>query len=257
MTSGPLEVLAWDSEHFGFPVGRLTDPDMAPADLHGALNVARNRGLRLVYWSAAPDRAAPEPILREYAGFLADRKATFAVDPIPVPAVEEAAGPIRVAPWPRQAPSESLLRLGVAAGLHSRYQVDPRMPAGAFERLYRIWTARSASGNLADALLVAAFPGDPADPLGMVTISQDGESGQIGLIAVREDARGRGMGALLIRAAHRWMLDHGARRARVVTQFDNGAACRIYERAGYRLSELRNFYHFWLHEPSVIGPHAP
>jgi len=252
-----LESLAWDSDHFGFPVARLTVPDMDFLALREALDEARTGGFRLIHWSAAPGRVAPEPILREFAGLLADRKATFAVDPIPAPPGYEPAGPVRVVEWPRQSPSEPLLRLGVAAGLHSRYRVDPRMPAGAFESLYRTWTARSANGELADAVLVAAAPGEEADPLGMVTVALDGQTGQIGLIAVRDDARGRGVGSMLIRAAHRWMLGHRARRATVVTQLDNGAACRLYERSGYRLADLRNFYHFWPREPAGTGPRAP
>jgi GNAT superfamily N-acetyltransferase len=156
----------------------------------------------------------------------------FAVQVIPDPPASAPAGPIRVVEWPRMPPTEPLLRLGVAAGLYSRFRVDPRMPAGAFDSLYRTWTTRSALGELADALLVAAPPGEEADPLGIVTIALDGQAAQIGLIAVREDARGGGVGSMLIRAAHRWMLDRAARRATVVTQLDNGDACRLYERAG-------------------------
>ena len=47
-------------------------------------------------------------------------------------------------------------------------------------------------------------------------------------------------------AAHRWMQQRGAQVAQVVTQLDNRAACRLYERAGYRISRLQHFYHFWL-----------
>jgi dTDP-4-amino-4,6-dideoxy-D-galactose acyltransferase len=131
------------------------------------------------------------------------------------------------------------------------------MPAGAFESLYRTWTARSATGELADTLLVAAPPGREGEPLGLVTIAIDGPAGQIGLIAVRDEARGRGVGSMLVAAAHRRMLARAAWRATVVTQLDNAAACRLYERSGYRLADLRNFYHFWPGEPAGAAPRAP
>jgi len=257
--SGPttVEALAWDSEHLGFPVARLTDSDLEPAVLRPALEMARASRFRLVYWPAATGRDAPESILREFNGLLVDRKATFAIDPIPAPAGGEPAGSIRVVEWPRRPPSDPLLRLGVAAGLHSRYRVDPRMPPGAFESLYRTWTTRSALGELADALLVAATPGREDEPLGLVTIKSDGPDGQIGLIAVRDDARGQGVGSTLMAAAHRWMFARDARRATVVTQLDNVPACRLYERSGYGLADLRNFYHFWPEEPTVAVSRAP
>ena len=50
------------------------------------------------------------------------------------------------------------------------------------------------------------------------------------------------------------MLAHGASRAIVVTQLDNASACRLYERSGYRLADLRNFYHFWPQEAAVTSP---
>lgn len=243
--SPTVEPLAWDSEHFGLPVARLTDPDPEPAALREALETARIRGFRLVYWPAGAGRVASEDVLREFNGLLVDRKGTFAVDPIPAPPDRETMGPIPIVEWPRQPPSESLLRLGVSAGLYSRFRVDPRIPAGAFDSLYRMWVTRSALGELADALLFAAAPEPEIPPLGMVTIALDGPVGQIGLIAVRDEARGRGIGSMLMAAAHRWMLEHGARRATVVTQLDNEAAWRLYERSGYRLADLRNFYHFW------------
>jgi hypothetical protein len=49
-----MEVLAWDSDHFGFPVARLTDPGMDPKALRDALEATQGRGVRLMYWSAAP-----------------------------------------------------------------------------------------------------------------------------------------------------------------------------------------------------------
>jgi dTDP-4-amino-4,6-dideoxy-D-galactose acyltransferase len=254
--SPTLEPLAWDSEHFGLPVARLTDPDLEPAALREALETARIRGFRLVYWPAGAGRVAPEDVLREFDGLLVDRKGTFAVDPIPAPTDREPMGPVPIVEWPRQPPSESLLRLGVSAGLYSRYRVDPRIPAGAFDSLYRMWVTCSALGELADALLVAAPSGLEEEPLGLVTIKIDGPAGQIGLIAVHDDARGKGVGSALIAAAHRWMLARDARRATVVTQLDNVPACRLYERSGYRLADLRNFYHFWPWEPTPAGSQA-
>ena len=80
----------------------------------------------------------------------------------------------------------------------------------------------------------------------MVTIIMEGDVGQIGLIAVSEQQRGRGLGRRLVEAADRWMFDHGAKSAHVVTQLQNVAACRLYENAGYKIKTIEYLYHFWL-----------
>jgi dTDP-4-amino-4,6-dideoxy-D-galactose acyltransferase len=250
-----LESLAWDSELFGFAVGRINEEALDEPSLGRALEEARSRKVHLVYWPAARGRVAGESTLRDYAGAVVDRKVTYALEPIQDPGSDRADpdGRIRIGIPAPDAPAEPLLRLGVAAGLFSRFRVDPRMPAGTFERLYRTWMARSLSGEAADCVLVAACPGAEADPQGMVTLSRTATSALIGLIAVRDDARGRGVGSSLLRAAHRWMRSHGAARATVVTQLDNRPACRLYESAGYRLAELRNVHHFWPQHASPAG----
>src|SRR5690349_7010282 len=74
--AGPttVEALAWDSEHLGIPVARLTAPDLEPAALRQAIEMARAGRFRLVYWPAAAGRDAPESILRDFNGLLVDRK---------------------------------------------------------------------------------------------------------------------------------------------------------------------------------------
>jgi len=136
--------------------------------------------------------------------------------------------------------------LSLAAGVYSRFHCDPRFPRDKFEELYRIWIERSVRRELADVVLVARDATEPTSGLlGMVTVSAAEAAGSIGLIAVAEMARGRGVGRRLIEAAHVWMRQCDAVEGRVVTQRANLPACRLYERAGYRLSTVEHYYHFW------------
>ena len=69
--------------------------------------------------------------------------------------------------------------------------------------------------------------------------------GKIGLLAVAEQARGRGVGRRLVRQANEWMTLHGAHEARVVTQLANEPACGLYRACGYTLAAVEDYYHFW------------
>lgn len=57
--------------------------------------------------------------------------------------------------------------------------------------------------------------------------------GELVLLFVREDARGQGVGATLLREGTTWLRDHGARRLRLVT--DDGCDWEFYERKGMNL----------------------
>jgi hypothetical protein len=59
--------LAWDSDHFGFAIGRLLSPTFSEVDLTKALHSADTEGIRCLYWLSDPDAA--QTALGERAGF--------------------------------------------------------------------------------------------------------------------------------------------------------------------------------------------
>jgi dTDP-4-amino-4,6-dideoxy-D-galactose acyltransferase len=243
-TSSDLLVpLPWDSEHFGFPVARL---DVA-GDVTAAaalLAEARRRGVALVYWQVEPAAVVPSSLLVNFAGRLVDRKATFSAE---LSAVERRVpgedSTWSVREYPPGKATNALKELAVSAGEFSRFARDPFFPRESYIALYQTWIERCTRRELADIVLEASVAAGV--PLGVATVSEARGLAKIGLIAVAAQARGKGLGRLLMRAAHRWMLGRGAARANVVTQLDNTPACRLYERLGYQLIEVNAFYHFW------------
>ncbi len=244
MTAISLEHRPWDTRHFGYPVARINDSDLEPEELEGLLQQAQDLGYQLVYWASEREHVQDITCLSRYQGKLVDRKTTYSksltttcsqLNPENYCFVE----------WDPEEYSSELIELGVAAGLWSRFGMDPRIPREKFRSLYEIWMQRSIARELSDMVLVVQERGS-IEPLGMVTISLKAGIGQIGLIAVSEKYRGRGIGRMLINAADQWMLEHGARTAQVVTQLQNVAACRLYEQAGYHIEMIEYFYHFWL-----------
>jgi dTDP-4-amino-4,6-dideoxy-D-galactose acyltransferase len=224
----------------------MTAPSSDPAAARRALELARRSGVALVYWQADPGQPAPEALLAEFAGRLVDRKATYRADlsaadrgPAPVEG-----GGVRVGEYPAGPASAGLRSLALAAGEYSRFRADPDIPRGKFASLYATWIERSARRELADVVLVAEDD-RPGPPLGMVTVAAEGAAAEVGLIAVAGGERRRGVGRLLMQAAHRWMTGRGCSRSAVVTQLANAPACRLYERCGYRLQGVAHCFHFW------------
>jgi dTDP-4-amino-4,6-dideoxy-D-galactose acyltransferase len=240
-----LERLEWDSSHFGFPVARISRPDLSVDQLQGALQSARERGIELLYWSAIPSRVVPDELLRRFSGLLADRKVTFQADPGRLQPVAPAnpASEFRIEEYPCSEPAPELLELAVGAGEWSRYRRDPNVPPAKFRSLYEIWMRRSTLRELANTVLVARNGAGPC--VGVITIGGDGKLADIGLLAVDSRTRGRGVALALMDAARNWMLAAGVPSAQVVTQLDNEPACKLYVRSGYRQADLRHVHHFW------------
>lgn len=240
----PLKNLTWETEEFGFSVAAITDPHWSPSELSKLLQEALKRGTKLVYWASAAELATDNELLISYQGLLADRKTTYHKTVIK----SEAAIVVSEITLCETKPGEespALIELGIAAGLWSRFAVDPRFPPDKFRALYETWMRRSLRREIATTVLVAEAP-DSDKPLGMVTISLRDKVGQIGLIAVAEQQRGRGIGRLLISGADQWMREHGAQTAKVVTQGANAAACHLYESSGYTVKKIEYMYHFWV-----------
>lgn len=242
------ERLDWDSEHFGFEVGKISDPNIDDSQLETCLHFARVTGLSLVYWNTR-DRCPPANLLQQYGGTLVDHRATYSaiVHATPAGSIAVTDSRFRVAEYPLGGASEDLRSLAIAAGRYSRFAVDGRFPFDAFKSLYETWIERSTRHELADIVLIASNVEDKI--IGFVTVATTNEGFQIGLIATDEAQRGKGVGRLLMDAAHTWMRDRGGGAANVVTQVCNIPACRLYERCGYRVCQVEKSFHFWLNQP--------
>jgi dTDP-4-amino-4,6-dideoxy-D-galactose acyltransferase len=107
--------------------------------------------------------------------------------------------------------------------------------------LYGAWIEKSCRGY-AQAVLVAERDAKPA---GYVTCHWQGTTGQIGLIAVAEWARGVGIGGNLVDAAVHTFEKAGASHTTVVTQGRNLASQRLYQKRGFITKSVELWYHLW------------
>jgi dTDP-4-amino-4,6-dideoxy-D-galactose acyltransferase len=157
--------------------------------------------------------------------------------------MDQAIPPTRSAlrPW-EEADLPPLYEIARVSHRDSRFYFDAGFPRGRCDDLYQIWVKNSCAG-FADALLVAGESGRAA---GYITcqIAPDGH-GKIGLMAVGEEFRGRGLGQDLVSGALQWFASRGVPRVSVVTQGRNFAAQRTYQRCGFETGCIEIWYHRW------------
>ena len=118
--------------------------------------------------------------------------------------------------------------------------------------MFDAWITNSVNRSMADEIFIAYDSTDVAyaEELGFVTVKKRGNTVNIGLLAVSEKARRRGIAYALLSRAMIWALeelgtDEGA-TVNVITQGNNMAACACYERFGFRKDILQEVFHVWL-----------
>lgn len=254
-----IEPLPWDSAHFGFAVARLVPGDLSDRALARAVGAARCAGIELLYWHALAARALPRELVARLGGRRVDCRHTYFLDPLSAPALPaRTTNACRIRPWVAAEVTERLRNLAVLAGRFSRFRVDPGIPRERCEALFSAWIEQSAGGAMGDAILVAETHERAEPVVGLITVVREQAVGRIGLVAVADEAAGKGIGTALVTAALRCLCERGAEKALVVTQKANTPARRLYERCQFRLQSRAAVWHFWLQAAAhEQGPGLP
>ncbi len=233
------QYLDWDSEFFGRRIGSVREAQLSSNALVEIEQWCANNRIDCLYFLA--DFGDPETIrLAEEHDFrLVDIRLTLAMNP-----------PISLDPVSCSSTIRSSRILDVpvlrtiARTNHrdSRFYFDPHFPRERCDSLYETWIEKSFQG-LADAVFVPELDGRPAGYI-TCTVKPD-KSGQIGLVGLAPEARGKGLAFELVQTALRWFSSRGVRQVTVVTQGRNIRAQRLYQRSGFATESVRLWYHRW------------
>lgn len=244
MTELAIKELPWDSQFFGFRVGRVDAPG-PPIYLPSLLKAAAAQGMRLLYLRVANHKkAGTAPACRNLEQYhIVDNVTLKCSTRRPAPS-NDLPGHYTLSRYTDANPDASVVELAIQAGWSSRFKLDPRVGEAAYHRMYRTWIQRSCQGELADAVYSIRDPG--GSHVAILTLTTEGKSCSIGLLAVSQAHRGRGLGKSLIRQSHRFADSCGATRISVVTQTKNSAALHLYRSAGFEPRETYAWHHIWV-----------
>jgi len=136
-----------------------------------------------------------------------------------------------------------LAQIAQTSHTDSRFYFDGNFSRAQCDRLFKTWIQRSCSG-WADGVLVAVQHNAPA---GYLTCHcRPNASGHIGLLAVSDNWRCKGLGMALVQSALSYFHSKGISDVSVVTQGRNGPSQRLYQRSGFLTSQTYLTYHWWL-----------
>ena len=231
-------MLDWDSAFFGVPIGKAQAE--IPSDVDATEAWAAHEGLRCVFLLLSADRLEVVQAAEKQGFFLTGVRITFErLVARELPAAPRQGVVVRAA---RNADVAILEEIAAKSHRDTRFYADPNFSRASCDRLYGTWIRRSCEG-WADHVLTAENDGRLA---GYITLHCRAEGqGVIGLVAVAENSRRRGIGRRLVGAALEWFRDRDLQRAIVVTQAQNTGALGLYYQAGFSVSRVDLWMHKW------------
>ncbi len=237
------QILRWDTVFFGFIVARIIPHRLTADELEYTLALLKKQNVSLVYWASDPLDNESQRSAKLLGGFLADKKRTYVFDLQGVSNAYLQEVSTNIEEYLNPLPNSALEALALKSGVFSRFNIDPKFLKKQYESLYKLWILNSVNKKIADTVFVAK---DRGKIIGMVTVSKKNYCGRIGIIAVDESMRGKNVGVDLVSTAQKWFILQGCKIMQVVTQGDNIAGCRLYEKCGFHIEKTEHFYHFWL-----------
>jgi dTDP-4-amino-4,6-dideoxy-D-galactose acyltransferase len=232
-----VDILPWDSEFFGFSVGKVVNGNaIVSLQLSDVSNAIVEDRLTLLYW------ATSSSLCQEFAAcHIVDHVLLSKSLPV-TPAETQTAEQLEFETYHDTEPTEELVELAIAAGWSSRFRLDHRFTDEQFISLYLAWINRSCRREIADIVIVVKSQGAIA---GFVTAKTEHSICQIGLIAVSENYQRKGVGKALMRAVEDYALAEQCHEIRVVTQSGNAAALALYQAMEFQPIATTFWYHFW------------
>ena len=243
MTDAPCRLLAWDTDHWGFPVATVVSGDRLDGARMAAIEAwcLRHR-VRCLYFCA--EAACPTTLATaaEHGFRFVDLKQELALELGSEVGTDHFVASVAVRAARRDDLPEAR-RLAAACHRDTRFFKDATFSPSKAAELYARWIDADFTRG---GLLVATRGGGGDPPIGYVSLSRSpGGRGRLGLLGVGEDHRGRGVGAALLEAAIADMRECGCTALDVATQATNVGALRLYCRRGFLPSQARAWFHRW------------
>jgi dTDP-4-amino-4,6-dideoxy-D-galactose acyltransferase len=237
MPANHLLPLNWDTNFFGYEVAQVIFDQFGDNFLENLLRDIKFKNIRLTYFFASPLDLKLNEHIEKIGGILVDQKTVYAKTTHAHVAFSN-----HITEYGEVTPSERLVELGLQAGIFSRFNTDKNFNNHEFERLYKEWLVNSVNKKIAFKTLISL---SGSEITGLTTMGKKDNYADIGLVAVDQSYRGKGIGTDLIKFADNIAFELKFETIKVVTQLQNRGACRLYEKCNFKIDRITNVYHYW------------
>jgi dTDP-4-amino-4,6-dideoxy-D-galactose acyltransferase len=237
MPTNVIERLEWDSNFFGYSVARIIFDQNGCDILDDLFRQLESKKIKLTYFFVPTSETGLNQYIAEKGIRLVDQKTTFSKK-----TEQQLTYSNNIIEFSGTEINDRLIKLGLQAGLFSRFRLDVNFSNKEYERLYIEWLTKSINKTLALKTFIAK---DGAEIVGITTLGKRSEFAEIGLVAVDQSFREQGIGYDLIHYADNAAFDLGYNKIKVVTQLNNSGACRLYEKCNFQTESITNIYHYW------------
>ena len=221
-----VDTLEFDANFLGGPVWR-TNSD---TNLKQVLQAARHNKVRLLVCRTSVDDVTPDVLGFRNVEVLLTYELPLG-DSTGIPPE------ISVAEMPD---ADAVAAIAASAFETDRWHADPNIPDEAANAFKAEWARNNVAGR-ADRVFI--YRDDNGDILGFNACLLNGKKAIVDLIAVKAEARGRGIGAALMRAVEGYYFDK-VDVVSVGTQQRNSSSRRLYEALGYQKVMSRATWHW-------------
>jgi len=234
-------ILEWDSNFFGFNVAKIAPKKLDFAELRKILRNLKKRNVSLVYWGSDNTDKESQEAAKSLNGVPTGQKKTYILDLKVLNTTIFSLPPdVQLEKYCKKEPNSDLINLIIQGGTYSRFYIDPKINKKQYEDLHKLWIANSVEKN--NIFVINASN----KIIGFVSLNEKDKRGNIDFIVVDETYRGKGLGTALMNHAHNWFVSKDYEIVQADTQQENINACNMYEKLGYHIEKIENFYHFWL-----------
>lgn len=243
--SVPCELLPWDTDFFHFRIAQVCGDLLRPEWMAQIDKWAGDHRIQCLYFLSNADDPLTIRTAQENGFGLVDIRVTLECKFTHLS--DRICPPLPTGVCIRPATSADIPGLQmIARTAHTatRFFNDTQFPRRSVEDFYSTWIALEIQGRAQTVLTAAPATGQP---LGYVSCHLDPvrKAGQIGLVGVTAEVRGKGIGKNLILAALDWFKTHQVREVTVIAQGNNQPAQRLYQQCGFLSRNLQLWYHKW------------
>ena len=235
-----IRYLKWDSDFFGLPVATLDGGHLHAETSKDVLVWCRQEKIRCLYFLAnGTDSETLQCAHKEGFQFIDVRvEMEYDLRNVPQPKISS----LVIRPVNKKEQLNNILVFASKSHTDSRFFKDLNFDRIKCEKLYEKWIDRDfVKGNV-----LGFFPDDGENIKGYITFTMESSDvARIGLIAVEDQFRGQGVGSKLLIKTIAMSKKLNAKKLVVVTQATNTSALRLYEKAGFRISDTKLWFHKW------------